>query len=173
MLDPLHRPPGDPTDIRSSQAHPSMRLPTFYRIAILLPLAVDAAVAALGQGEVELSAGLPPGATVEWLFPRSAVRELVANSVVALWLFRELRRRPPAEFASLIWRAPIANEVANVLLWAPLALVQGAAREVLADQGGRVALRMAVRLLVGFTYIGLVGFVREQLREGGALETEE
>jgi hypothetical protein len=150
-----------------------MRLRTFYTIAILLPLVANVAVAALGVGEGDLSTGLPPGTTAEWLFPRSAARELVVNGVVALWLLRELGRRPPAEFAALIWRAPIANEVANILLWMPFALVQGAAREVLADQGGRVALRLAVRLLVGFTYIGLVVFVREQLRQGGVLETDE
>jgi hypothetical protein len=63
--------------------------------------------------------------------------------------------------------------VANILLLAPLALVHGAARELLADQGGRVAMRLAVRLLVGFAYIGLVVFAREQLRQGGALEPDD
>jgi hypothetical protein len=162
-----------PAEIRCSEAHPSMRERTFYAIAILLPLAADVAVAVLGPGEGDLSRGLPPGATAEWLIPQSAVRQLVTHGVVALWLFRELGRRTPAEFGSLIWRAPFVNEVANILLWAPFALVQGEAREMLAGQGGRVVLRLAVRLLVGFTYIALVVFVREQLRQGGALETDE
>ena len=150
-----------------------MRLRTFYTIAILLPLAVNVTVAALGGGAVDLSRGLPPGATAEWLYPRSAMRELAAYGVVAVWLLRELRRRSPAEFASLLWVAPIADVAANILLLAPLTLVYGAARELLADQGGRVALRLAIRLLVGFAYVGLVVFAREQLRQGGALETDD
>jgi hypothetical protein len=150
-----------------------MRLRTFYTIAILLPLAALAAVAALGGGERDLSAGLPPGATAEWLYPTSAVRGLVAYGIVATWLLWELRGRTPAAFAPLLWLVPLVNTGVNILVLAPFPLVHGGARELLADEAPRVALRLVVRLLIGFAYVGLVVFTRDQLREGGALQTDD
>ena len=147
-----------------------MRLRTFYTIAILLPLA---AVAALGGGERDLSAGLPPGATAVWLYPTSVVRGLVAYTIVAAWLLWELRRRMPAGFAPLLWFLPLVTTGVNILVLAPLTLVHGDAREFLADEGPRIALRLVVQLLIGFAYVGLVVFTRDQLREGGALQTED
>jgi hypothetical protein len=152
---------------------PSMRLRTFYTIAILLPLAALAAVAALGAGEPTLSAGLPPGATAVWLYPTSAVRGLVAYTIVAAWLLWELRRRTPAGFAPLLWLAPLVSTGVNILVLAPFTLVHGAAREFLADEGLRVVFRLVVRLLIGFAYVGLVVFTRDQLREGGALQADD
>lgn len=150
-----------------------MRLRTFYTIAILLPLVALAAVAALGGGERDLSAGLPRGATAEWLYPTSAVRGLVAYGIVAAWLLWELRRRTPAAFAPLLWFAPLVSTAVNILVLAPFPLVHGAARELFADEGLRVALRLVVRLLIGFGYVGLVVFTREQLRQGDALRTDD
>jgi hypothetical protein len=72
---------------------PSMRLRTFYTIAILFPLVALAAVAALAGGERDLPTGLPPGATVEWLYPTSSVRDLVSYGIVAVWLARAARQR--------------------------------------------------------------------------------
>ena len=150
-----------------------MRLRTFYTIAILLPLAALAAVAALGGGERTLSAGLPPGATAVWIYPTSDVRSLVAYAIVAAWGLWELRRRTPAGFAPLLWLLPLIVTGVNILVLAPLTLVHGDAREMLADEGPRLVLRLVVRLLVGFAYVGLVVFTRDQLREGGALQTDD
>lgn len=150
-----------------------MRLRTFYTIAILLPLAALAAVAALGGGERDLPARLPPGATAVWLYPTSAVRGLVAYTIVAAWLLWELRRRTPAGFAPLLWLLPLIVTGVNILVLAPLTLVHGDARQFLADEGPRIALRLVVRLLIGFAYVGLVVFTREQLRDGGALQTDD
>jgi hypothetical protein len=150
-----------------------MRLRTFYTIAILFPLVALAAVAALGGGERDLSAGLPPGASARWLYPTSSVRGLVSYGIVATWLLWELRRRTPAEFAALLWLVPLVNTGVNILVLAPFPLVHGGARELLADEGLRVLLRLVVRLVLGFAYIGLVVFTREQLREGGALQADE
>jgi hypothetical protein len=36
-----------------------------------------------------------------------------------------------------------------------------------------VALRLVVRLLIGFGYVGLIIFTRDQLREGGALGADD
>lgn len=150
-----------------------MRLRTFYTIAILLPLVALAAVAALGGGEHDLSARLPPGTTTEWLYPTSAVRGLVAYALVAAWLLWELHRRTPAEFEPLLWLLPLIGAGVNILVLAPFTLVQGAARELFADEGLRVALRLVARLLIGFAYVGLVVFTRNQLREGGGLSTDD
>ena len=150
-----------------------MRLRTFHTIAILLPLVALAAVAALGRGERDLSAGLPPGATAVWLYPTSAVRGLVAYAIVAAWLLWELYRRTPAGFAPLLWLLPPIVTGVNVLVLAPLTLIHGDAREFLADEGLRAALRLVVRLVIGFAYVGLVVFTRGQLREGGALQTDD
>jgi hypothetical protein len=150
-----------------------MRLRTFFTIAILLPLGVLAAVAALGGGERDLSAGLPPGTTAVWLYPTSAVRGVVAYAIVAAWLLWELQRRTPAGFAQLLWLLPLIVTGVNILVLAPFTLVHGNAREFLADEGLRVALRLIVRLVIGFAYVGLVVFTRDQLREGGALQSDD
>jgi hypothetical protein len=150
-----------------------MRLRTFYTIAILVPLIPTAAIVACGGGESQLAARLPPGATAEWLYPRSSVRDLAAYGLIALWLLRELRRRTPEEFARVLWRAPVASAAASILLMSPLVLVHGDARDLLAEDGGRITLRLLVRLLIGFAYVGLVVFVREQLRRGDALQTDD
>ena len=119
------------------------------------------------------SAGLPPGATAEWLYPTSSVRGFVAYGIVAVWLLWELRRRTPAAFPALLWLAPLVNAAVNVLVLAPFPLVHGAARELFADEGLRIALRLVVRLVTGFAYVGLVVFTRHQLRQGDALRTDD
>jgi hypothetical protein len=150
-----------------------MRLRTFYTIAILLPLIPTVAIVAHGGGESQLGVGLPPGATAEWLYPRSPVRDLAAYGLVVLWLLRELRRRTPEEFARLLWRAPVAAAAASILLMSPLVLVHGDARDLLAEDGGWIVIRLLVRLLIGFAYVGLLVFVREQLRQGDALQADD
>jgi hypothetical protein len=64
-----------------------IRLRTYYTCAILAPLAVLATVAAAGGDSGSLTLGVGPGGTVRWLYPRSAVRDLLAAS---------LREEPPA-----------------------------------------------------------------------------
>lgn len=150
-----------------------MRLRTFYVISLLLPLLGGGIVAALGPGDADLAAGLGPGGKAQWLYPESATRGILAYGIVALWLIRELRRRSPATFERLLWLAPLANVAANVLVLAPLVLIHGRAADLLSEQGGRVGLRLVVRLIIGFGYVALVVFVRERLRLSGALETDE
>jgi hypothetical protein len=150
-----------------------MRFRTFYTIAILFPLVVLAAVAALGGGERGLPSRLPPGTTTEWLYPTASVRGLVAYAIIAVWLLWELRRRTPSGFAPLLWFLPLVNTGVNILVLAPFILVTGSARELFADEGLQVALRLVVRLLIGFGYVGLIVFTRDQLREGGALQADD
>jgi hypothetical protein len=99
---------------------------------------------------------LPGGGFVEWIYPRSAIREVVAYAGVALWLLRELRRRTPDEFRRTLWRAPVIIAIANFLLPAPFVLVHGIVQELFPEQAGRMGLRFLVRILVGYGYVALV-----------------
>ena len=71
----------------------SMREGAVYTIGILAPLVALALVAALGGETSRRVSELPNGGFVDWIYPRSAVREVVAYAGVALWSLRELRRR--------------------------------------------------------------------------------
>jgi hypothetical protein len=150
-----------------------MRLRRFYQLVILFPLLGLGLVAALDRGDADLAVGLAEGGRAYWVYPRSATRGFLAYVVVAVWLLLELRRRPVAEFGPLLWRAPLLYVAAMSLLLLPAALIHGSAAELFSEQGGRLGLRLLVHLAIGFSYVGLVVFVREQLRTGGALETDE
>ena len=146
-----------------------MQLRTYYRIVILLPLFGLGVAAALHHTDPDFSAGLGPGGTAHWLYPKSAVRGLLAYGMVA----RALRQRTPPAFEPLLWRAPLAYAAANVVVLAPLVLIQGRAVEFLSEQGGRVGLRLVIHLVIGLGYVGLMMFARERLRLSGALEDQE
>jgi len=139
------------------------RARTFYTITILLPaLALSVAVPfAVPPMAVETS--LPRGATEVWLYPRFAIRELATYGLVAGWLLWQLRSRGPSAFARLIWWAPLAVAAAGVLVLLPFILVHGAIREMIADSGGRIVLRFAARLVIGYAYVALAEFVRTRL----------
>jgi hypothetical protein len=150
-----------------------MRIRTFYHIAILLPLASLAVAAVLHSGEGDLVTGLAPGGKARWIYPPSEIRGLLAYGIVALWLIWTLHSRPRGAFESLLWLAPFAYVAAHIALLAPLVLMHGRAAEFLSEHGGRVALRLLVRLLIGFGYVGLVVFVRERLLPSRATEAAE
>ena len=146
----------------------SIRQPAVYAIGILVPLVLLALVAALGGESSRRVGELPNGAFVEWIYPRSAIREVVAYAGVVLWLLRELCCRTPDEFRRTLWRAPVIVAIANFLLPAPFVLVHGGARELLAEQGGGIGLRFLVRILVGYGYVMLVERVQGQLQRDDA-----
>jgi hypothetical protein len=137
-----------------------------YTIGILFPLLAFAVVAGLGAGERDLATGLGPGGTAAWLYPRSAVRDLLVYGGVALWLLWELHRRAPAEFGRLLWRAPLVYAAGHLLLPMAFALVNGVSRGLLAEHGGWIVLRLLVRLLLGFGYVALLLFIRDQIQSG-------
>jgi hypothetical protein len=114
---------------------------TVYGTGILVPLVALAFVAALGGESGRRVGELPNGGILLWIFPRSAIREVVVYTGVALWLLRELRRRTPDEFRRTLWRAPAIVGIANVLLAAPFVLVHGSVRQVLAEQSGQIGVR--------------------------------
>ena len=142
-----------------------MRARTFYTVTILLPAAALLAAVALAAPPEQPEFPLPAGATEMWVYPRFAVRELVAYGLVAAWLLWELRRRTVPAFAQVLWWAPVALVAVSVFPLVPVVLVHGALREVFADDSGRIALRQIVRLAVGYAYLGLAEFVRRNLLE--------
>ena len=149
-----------------------MRLRTYYTCAILAPLVILAAVAAAGGGGDSSTLGLGPGGTVRWIYPRSGIRDLLAGTVVCSWLLWKLYRRPPAEFQEALWRAPVLMVVLLTLLPLVVILVNGLARRMFTEQGTRIALRLLVRLIMGFGYVGLLEWVRQQLQIRKALQVE-
>ena len=142
-----------------------MRPRTFYTLVILLPAVALAAVLPFAGTRSEIAPPIPLGATEAWIYPRFALRELAAYGLVALWLLWGLRSRTPQAFARLIWWAPLALVAASVFMMLPFVLVHGAAREMAADEGGHIVLRLIARAVIGYAYIGLAEFVRTRLFE--------
>jgi branched-subunit amino acid ABC-type transport system permease component len=142
-----------------------MRARTFYTVAILLPAAALVITLALATRPERPELPLPAGATEMWRYPRFAVRELAAYGLVAAWLLWELHRRTVPDFARLVWWAPVALVAIIVILLVPFVLGHGALREMLANDGARIALRLIVRLAIGYAYLGLTEFVRKNLLE--------
>lgn len=136
---------------------------TFYTIVILLPAMALAAALPFATTQTAVAPPIPAGATEVWVYPRFGLRELAAYGLVAAWLLWELRSRTPSAFARLIWWAPVALAAAGALMLMPFVLVHGAARELFADEGGWIVLRMAVRVAIGYGYIALAEFARRNL----------
>jgi hypothetical protein len=149
-----------------------MPLRTYYTCAILVPLVILGAVAAAGGGGDSSTVGLGPGATVRWLYPRSPIRDLAAGTIVCSWLLWTLHRRPLAEFRTVLWRAPVLMLVLLALLPLVVILLNGLVRRMLSEQGALIALRVLVRLVMGFGYVGLVEWVRQQLQIRKVLQAE-
>ncbi|HEU4954156.1 MAG TPA: hypothetical protein VFT28_06255 [Gemmatimonadales bacterium] len=150
-----------------------MRLRTYYTGAILVPLAVFAAIAAAGGDDGSSTLGLGPGATVHWLYPRAGIRELIAYAAVSAWLLWTLHHRTMAEFQQAVWRAPLLLVAIHLLFPLAVVLANGLVRQVAAEQGGRIVLRLLVRLLMGFCYVALTQWVRRRLpwREPSGVRT--
>ena len=140
-----------------------MQARTFYTIVILLPAVALAIAVPLAGPPPGSGTPLPAGATEVWIYPRFALRELVAYGLLAAWLLWELRRRPLPAFTRLLRWAPVALVAISFFLLLPFVLVHGAAREVVADDGGRLVLRFIVRLALGYAYIALAEYVRVRL----------
>jgi len=142
-----------------------MRLRTFYTITILLPAVALAAVAPFAITPMPMAPAPGPGATQVWLYPRFAIRELASYGLVAGWLLWRLRTQPLATFSRVLWLAPLALVAVSVLMLMPFVLVQGKARELFGDEGGRIVLRMVVRLAIAYAYVGMAELVRTRLLE--------
>jgi hypothetical protein len=149
-----------------------MREGAVYTIGILAPLVALALVAALGGESSRRVSEVPNGGLVEWIYPRSAIREVVAYAGVTFWLLRELRRRTPDEFRRALWRAPVIIAIANFLLPAPFVLVHGIVQELFTEQAGRMGLRFLVRIFVGYGYVALVEWIQGQVRQDDILGSE-
>jgi hypothetical protein len=68
-----------------------------------------------------------------------------------------------AEFQQAVWRAPLLLVAIHFLLPLGVVLANSLVRQVAAEQGGRIVLRLLVRLLLGFGYVALTEWVRRRL----------
>lgn len=135
----------------------------FYRAATLGPLAGLAVAAVLARPV----AALPEG--WDWVYPTSITRGLIVYALLAGWLWIEIGRRPPAGVARLVWLMPLAYVALGWLLMVGLSLLRGEAGALWAEQGGAIALRTAVHLVVGYGYVALVHIALDRLRQAGRI----
>jgi hypothetical protein len=140
-----------------------MRARTFYTIVILLPAVALAVAVPFAAPPPGIGTPLPAGATEVWIYPRFALRELLAYGLLASWLLWELRIRSLPAFTRLLRWAPVALVAISFFMLLPFVLVHGAARQVLADDTGRLVVRFIVRLGLGYAYIALAEYVRTRL----------
>ena len=134
---------------------------SFYRAASLLPFVGLAIAAAIARPSAELPAGW------DWVYPGSLARGAMAYAVLAAWLWIRVDRRPVDEIDRVIWWIPVWYIALGWVLMLALSLLRGEVAELLADQGGAIAVRAAVHLITGYGYIVLVRFALERLRRAG------
>ena len=156
-------PHADPPSVVLDTKPVLLRSSVGIAIAILVPLVCLALVAGLGGYSSRHVSELPSGGVVEWIYPRSAIREVVVYAGAALWLLWGLRRRTPSDFQRTLWRAPVITAIANFLLPAPFVLAHGMVRDLFAEQAGLMALRFLARIFVGYGYLVLVEWIQGQL----------
>ena len=68
---------------------------------------------------------------------------------------------------------PLVSAAVSILVLAPFPLVHGTTRQLFAEEGLQAAMRLVVRLLIGFAYVGLLVFTRDQLQQGDALQADD
>lgn len=134
-----------------------------YRAATLLPFVGLVIAAALDHRSSELPAGW------DFVYPTSITRGLLVYSVLAAWLWIQIRRRPPKELRRRIWWMPVWYVALGWLMMLALTLLRGEAGELWAEQSGAILTRTAVHLFVGYAYLGLLHLAITSLRRGGAL----
>jgi hypothetical protein len=150
-----------------------MRLRTFYRITLVLPLAALALVAAVQAAGAPAEPVLAYGGRASSLYPPFVLRGLIAYALVMIWLNRELRRRPIEAFELLIWKAPLVYVAMVAALLGVLVLAQGQMAEFVEERRRWIAFRLVAHLLIGFGYVGLVTSVRNLLGRGGFFTSSE
>ena len=133
----------------------------FFRAALVGPLLGLVIAAVLHRPSDPLPAGW------EWVYPTSLARAVLVYGALAVWLWVQLDRRTPAEFARLVWWTPVLFVLFGWSLMLALALLRGKAAELWAEHSGQILLRAAVHLTVGYGYVLLIMVARRLLREGG------
>ena len=151
----------------SGEEKGSTRLHVFYRVALLLPFFGLALAGALQSGAAAPDLALPHGGRSLAFYPPFVMRGLIAYGAVLVWLYRQLHRRSLREFDTLLWQAPIAyTGVSTVLLWV-LVLAHGQAAGFVREHSGWIGSHLAIHLVVGYGYVGLIVWPRNILRASG------
>lgn len=143
-----------------------MTLQTFYRAALLGPLAGMSLALALDR-----LAG-PRDLTPEHLIiPDSLTRGIIAYAVVAAWVWVQLGRRPEEAFRPLIWRAPLLYLAASAALVLFFAALRGWLGALWPEQAGVLLLRTVVHLVVAYGYVALLHLALTRLQAAGTIRT--
>lgn len=141
-----------------------MSIHTFYRLALLLPLVVPAAVAVLVNG-----AGLRPDSGPALKLFQLLLASLVYGGlpylVAAVFATVWIDRRPEPEIRRLAIRAPFWVIAACIPLVAFMALRAGSLVIFL----GVMGLAIAATLVLGYAYIGVVFLLRAALGRAGMI----
>jgi len=122
-----------------------------YRIAASVPL-FGLAVASVVRDAP--SPDLPAG--WYWLYPDSITRGLVAYTVVLVWLWVQIGRRPLTEVHRLLWLTPLVYVGILWLLLLGPALARGRAAELWQENGRTIVLRTLVHLIIGYACVALL-----------------
>jgi hypothetical protein len=134
-----------------------------YRTAATVPL-LGLAVASLVRGAP--SPDLPAG--WYWLYPDSITRGLLAYTIVLVWLWVQIGRRPLTEVHRLLWLAPLVYVGILWLLLLGPALARGRAAELWEENGRAIGQRTLVHLIIGYACVALL-----QVARGRGGESEE
>ena len=145
----------------------STRLQLFYRVALLLPLLGFTAAGALKSGATVPVAPLAHGGRDLGFYPPFLLRGLIAYAIVIVWLHRQLHRRSLREFDTLLWQAPLAYTAVSTTLLLALVLAHGQAAGFMVENTAWIGSHLAVHLAVGYGYVGLILWPRNDLRATG------
>ena len=133
-----------------------MRITTFYRISIWLPIAVPALLIAL----VAIAGGGDPGALAEVL-AYSLLWGGIPYTALAIWATWWIGGRPEAEIRRLMFRAPLLMTA----IFVPLALVLGVIVGAPGPFLGVAVLGAVAILALGYGYVGLTALLRSDFEE--------
>jgi hypothetical protein len=122
-----------------------------YRIAVMVPLVGLAVASAVRDSP---SPDLPVG--WYWLYPDSITRGLLAYTVVLVWLWVQIGRRPLSEIHRLLWLAPLLYLGILWLLLLGPALARGRVAELWEENGRTIVLRTLVHLIIGYACVALL-----------------
>ena len=134
-----------------------MKVHTFYRLCVWLPLVVPAVVAVLVHG-VGLIVGDGPLKKVVQILLMSLLYGGIPYAPLALWATWWIGGRPEADIRRLMVRAPLLMAA----IFVPIAAVTGV---VVGQPGPFLAvgvLGAIVTIPVGYAYVGLVMLLREE-----------
>ena len=127
----------------------SPRLHRFYRMALLLPF--------LGMAVAAVLMSYPP----------FLMRGLAAYGIVLLWLHHQLQHRSLREFDLLLRQGPTVYASVSTALLGALVLTHEQAAQFMNEHAAWIELHLAAQLVIGYGYVGIIGWTRNILQASG------